>query len=53
MHADIPLRPQVVYYEPDEVERVSKAIEVWGDQLGMIHQEILGMVKGKGNLLAL
>merc|ERR1719506_1785039 len=38
----------VVYYEPDEVERVSKAIEVWGDQLGKIHMEIVDMAKGKG-----
>lgn len=38
----------VVYYEPDEVERVSKAIDVWGEQLGRIHLEMMEMVKGKG-----
>mmetsp|Transcript_38077 Transcript_38077/g.89156 ORF Transcript_38077/g.89156 Transcript_38077/m.89156 type:complete len:1075 (-) Transcript_38077:54-3278(-) len=40
----------VVYYEPDEVENVAKAIEVWGDQLGRLHKEIAekAMTEGKG-----
>jgi len=31
----------VVYYEPDEVENVAKAVEIWGEQLGKIHKEIV------------
>mmetsp|Transcript_15878 Transcript_15878/g.39720 ORF Transcript_15878/g.39720 Transcript_15878/m.39720 type:complete len:1963 (+) Transcript_15878:175-6063(+) len=38
----------VVYYEPDEVARVQKAIAVWGEQLGKIHREIVEKLDGKG-----
>lgn len=38
----------VVYYEPDEVENVTKVIELWGEQLGKIHMEIVDIIKGKG-----
>ena len=38
----------VVYYEPDEVDNVSKALEHWGRQLGEIHREIVERSKGKG-----
>lgn len=38
----------VVYYEADEVDTVSKALEVWGKQLGEIHREIVERSKGKG-----
>ncbi|CAE8585175.1 unnamed protein product [Polarella glacialis] len=38
----------VVYYEPEEVDNVAKAIEVWGDQLGAIHRELVDKGKGKG-----
>ena len=38
----------VVYYEADEVDSVSKALEVWGKQLGEIHREIVERSKGKG-----
>merc|ERR1719203_1862480 len=43
----------VVYYEAHEAENVSKAIEVWGEQLGGVHREIVekagkGLGRGRG-----
>jgi len=43
----------VVYYEVSEVENVTKAISVWGEQLGSVHREIVdkaGKGKGRGNM---
>jgi len=41
----------VVYYESGEAENVTKAIKVWGEQLGLIHKELVekaGKGMGKG-----
>jgi len=38
----------LVYYEPDEVENVGKAITAWGEHLRKIHQEITVKTKSKG-----
>ena len=43
-----PRMHMVVYYEPDEVDTVAKAVEVWGRQVGEIHREIVERSKGKG-----
>merc|ERR1712176_97196 len=38
-----------VYYEPDEVRNVDKAIRIWSDQLAAIHREITDKAtKGRG-----
>jgi len=46
---DDPRLHMVVWYERSEQERVAKAVEVWAEQLSLLHKEIVEKAgKGKG-----